>query len=329
MSKLTDCLDTHTPRILDFPAGITTPPDPVPWALEMFKTAVIYADMQSMQANTGNDSAHKISFFDQKDPACFQRFRSAIQNGRPVHGSLELVDYRHDGGTLRKNADWAWHIFYDQFKLGLAEKHPMGYYFKATLWMSCGEHSYKAHCDMADGFLMHITGYKHVRVWPVPEQYLQKVIYKHCDFEGRMTSEPIDFELKPGQILFIPSGAMHEVVALGRQSAVSVSYHMGSPFPLLIFCAQLNELQPGAEISLPQHLSGKLKFDLAFFQLARFAHAGGGEDGESMPSELTEALLGVLKSNKLDSTAIRGLLSDWWRIALNQPIYPGPWGLPE
>jgi hypothetical protein len=329
MPILTDCLETHTPRILDMPAGIPFPSDPVSWALEMLEADVVSADMQCMEQDPDNDSIQKISFFDQNDPECFNRFSSGIHQGLPVHGNLELIDYRDDGGTLRKNAEWAWQVFNDEFKIGMAEKHSMGYYLKANLWMSCGEHCYKAHCDFADGFLMHITGSKHVRVWPVPEQFKQKLIYDHSDFEARMATEPLDFELKPGQILFIPASAMHEVVAHGEQPAISVSFHMGSPYPLVVLCDQLNKLKPGVEVFLPPHLSRNLKFNLSFFQLSRFAHFGGGVDGKTVPPELSEALLSSLKSKKINSAEIKELLSVWWQLALNEPIYPGPWCLPD
>jgi len=324
MSEITECLNTLTPRVLDFPERIKPPPDPLTWALDLFKAAVVEADMQSIETGTESDQEQQISYFDQQDPATYQRFRKGILEGRAVHGSLELIDYRDDGGTLRDNADWSWQIFCDHFQKGLASYHPMGHYLKATLWTSCGEHRYKAHCDLADGFLVHLTGHKHVRVWPVPEQYLNKVLYDHSDFEGRMTSEPVDFELKPSQILFIPAGSMHEVVAHSGQASVSVSYHMGSPFPLMSLCTQLNQLQPGAEISLSQDLMGLSKFDITFFQPSRFSQAGRGDD-EAMPRELVEALLKVLKSSKLNSTSLHQLLSAWWRTARRQPVYPGPY----
>lgn len=327
MSEINECLNTLTPRVLDFPEAIKPPPDPLTWALDLFKAAVVEADMQSMETGADNNSEQQISYFDQQDPATFERFRSAILEGLAVHGSLELIDYRDDGGTLRDNADWSWQLFCDHFAKGLASRHPMGHYLKATLWTSCGEHVYKAHCDLADGFLVHLSGHKHVRVWPVPEPYLKKVIYDHGDFEGRMTTEPVDFELKPSQILFIPAGSMHEVVAHSGQAAVSVSYHMGSPFPLMSLCAQLNKLHPGAEITLPQDVMGLKKFDITFFQPSRFSQAelDWNQTAEVMPQELAEALLGVLKSSKLNSTALHQLLSVWWRTARRQSVYPGPY----
>ena len=86
------------------PEGIPVPSDPVSWALEMFEADVVSADMQCMEQDPENESNQKISFFDQNDPECFNRFSTGIYQGLPVHGSLELIDYRDDGGALRKNA---------------------------------------------------------------------------------------------------------------------------------------------------------------------------------------------------------------------------------
>lgn len=192
------------------------------------------------------------------------------------------------------------------------------------MWMSCGKHRYEAHCDLFDGFLVHMSGYKRVRVWPVPKKYRQKVIFNHSDFEGRMASEPIDFELKPGQILFIPSGAMHEVVALGKQAAVSVSFHMGSPFPMPTLCIQLNKLLKGGEVSLPPYMKSINKFKMYFFEPTRFIKKAGGLD-DPMPEELFKALSGVLQSKHVDSKTMHKLLSYWWQIAMSRPIYQGPY----
>lgn len=139
-----------------------------------------------------------------------------------------------------------------------------------------------------------------------------------------MTSPPIDFELQPGQILFIPSGAMHEVVAHGKQAAVSVSYHMGSPFPMLTLCAQLNRMAPGGEISLPPYMQKTDKFNLYFFEPTRFIEKGG-ETGNGMPDELMKQLSGVLQSRRIDPKTMRALLSNWWRLAMSQTIYRGPY----
>jgi hypothetical protein len=323
MTALADCLQTHTPVVFDFPGDPGYPSDPVPWALEMFAASLSEADMQFREPASGVDGA-KLSYFDQKDPSSFERFRLRIQHAQPVHGSLALIDYCGGDGTLRDNADWAWQIYEAHFARGLAKCHPMGSYVRATMWMSCGDHLYDAHCDLFDGFLIHMSGHKRVRVWPVPKKYRQKVIFNHNDFKGRMTSEPIDFDLKPGQVLFIPSGAMHEVVALGKQPAVSVSFHMGSPFPMPTLCIQLNKLLKGGEVSLPPYMKSINKFKMYFFEPTRFIpKAGGLEDG--MPEELYKALSGALQSRNVDSKTMHKLLSYWWQIAMSRPLYQGPY----
>jgi hypothetical protein len=323
MSELTDCLQTPLPKLFDFPADISLPSDLVPWALDMFAANLIQADMQIREPRSGKQGS-EITYFDQQDPASIERFRLGIQNAQPVHGSLALIDYCAGEGVVRDNADWAWQVYNTQFAQGLAKCHLMGNYLRASLWTSCGEHRYEAHCDLADGYLLHMGGHKRVRVWPVPKKYRRKVIFNHSDFEGRMSSEPIDFELKPGQILFIPSGAMHEVIAHGRQAAVSVSFHMGSPFPMLTLCAQLNRMVRGGEVSLPPYMIKTDKFNLYFFEPTHFIGKASGSDN-GMPDELIKQLSGVLQSKHVDSKMMRRLLSNWWRLAMSRTIYQGPY----
>ena len=323
MSELTDCLHTDEPKVLNFPEGVTHPSDPVSWALEMFATNLPEADMQSRETPSGKEDS-KLTYFDQKDPSSFERFKQRIQNAQPVHGSLPLIDYCAGDGTVRDNADWARQVYEKQFAHGLAECHPMGSYLRATMWASCGDHRYEAHCDLFDGFLLHMSGQKRVRVWSVPNKYRQRVIFNHRDFKGRMASRPIDFELEPGQILYIPSGAMHEVIAHGEETAVSVSFHMGSPFPMLTLCAQLNMMVQGGKLSVPPYMKKIDKFNLFFFEPTRFIEKDRSLD-DGMPDRLLKELSGVLQSKQVDLKTMRRMLSNWWRLAMSQPMYQGPY----
>lgn len=323
MPELTDYLFTHTPKVLDFPEAFEHPPDPVPWALGLFAANLSEADMQLRESDAGGPDS-LLTFFNQKDPESFERFKHRIEYALPVHGSLALIDFCSGEATLRDNADWTWQVFEKHFARGLVEGHPMGSYLRASLWTSCGDHLYKVHCDLFDGFLVHLSGQKRVRVWPVPEIYRRKVIFNHSDFKGRMSSEPIDFEMEPGQILFIPSGAMHEVVARGEQPAVSVSFHMGSPFPLVTLCTQLNWMVRGGEVTLPQNMRKIDKFNMYFFEPSHFVRQGSTPDG-GMPEKLLKELAGVLRSKQIDATTLRRMLSNWWRLANSRNMYQGPY----
>ncbi len=323
MSELTDFLHTDEPKVLNFPEGVTHPSDPVSWALELFATNLPEADMQSRESPSVKQDS-KLTYFDQKDPASFERFKQRIQNAQPVHGSLSLIDSCSGDGTIRDNADWARQVYENQFVQGLAECHPMGGYLRATMWASCGDHRYEAHCDLFDGFLLHMSGQKRVRVWPVPNKYRQRVIFNHRDFKGRMTSKPIDFELEPGQILYIPSGAMHEVIAHGEETAVSVSFHMGSPFPMLTLCTQLNMMVQGGKVSVPPYMKKIDKFNLFFFEPTRFIEKDRNPD-DGMPDRLLKELSGVLQSKQVDLKTMRRMLSNWWRLAMSRPMYQGPY----
>ena len=132
MSDLVDCLLTDEPKVSDFPAGITHPPDPVSWSLEMFANNLPEADMQSRESRSGKQES-KLTYFDQKDPASFDRFKQRIENAQPVHGSLALIDHCTGDGTVRDNADWARQVYEEQFARGLAERHPMGSYLSIIL----------------------------------------------------------------------------------------------------------------------------------------------------------------------------------------------------
>lgn len=289
----------------------------------MFAANLSEADMQSRERGSGAQ-ASKLTFFNQKDPASFDRFSQRIQNGLPVHGSLAVVDYCAGEAVLRENADWVWQVFDSLFARALLQCHPMGNYLRSTLWMSCGDHLYETHCDLFDGFLLHMCGYKRVRVWPVPEKYRRQVVFNHNDFEGRKATEPMDFEMDPGQILFIPSGAMHEVIAHGREPAVSVSFHMGSPFPLVTLCNQLNWMVQGGEVTLPPEMTRIDKFNMYFFEPSRFVQpAGNGDDG--MPETLRNELANVLQSEQIDSATLHRMLSNWWRLARSRNMYQGPY----
>jgi hypothetical protein len=320
MSELTKCLQTQSPRVVNFPSTITLPSSPVDWALKMFESGAIEAALQISSPNI-NDGT--VTHLDETDPASLQQFISRTQNGQPVHGSLKLIDFCAEDGTMRDNSDWAWDVFSTEFRKALTQRHPLGYYTTATLWTSCGNHRYAVHCDLADGFLVHLCGRKQVRVWPVPYQYQKEMIFNYGDFEGRMKSEPIQFDLEPGQILFIPAGAMHEVVAEGSDPAVSISYHMGSPFPLLALRDQLNKMLKQGEISLPEEMCSTKKFDLFFFEPSRFIKKGDSD--REMPRKLAKALSRVFQSRLLDRGSMLKLLNQWWRIAIKNPIYPGPY----
>jgi hypothetical protein len=138
-----------------------------------------------------------------------------------------------------------------------------------------------------------------------------------------MASTPMDFELEPGQVLFIPTGAMHEVVAYGDQPAVSVSFHMGSPFPMLTLCAQLNLMVQGGKIALPPYMTKLDKFNLFYFEPARFIDKNRNPD-DPMPERLLKELSGVLRSKKVDLKTMRRMLSNWWLLLLSRPMYQGP-----
>jgi hypothetical protein len=44
-----------------------------------------------------------------------------------------------------------------------------------------------------------------------------------------------------------------------------------------------------------------------------------------IPEELYEALAGMLQSENITSKTMRELTLSWWKIAMTQPLYQGPY----
>lgn len=323
MNKLSDYLQTHKPAVFNFPDDIKHPEASVDWSLNMFAENLTEADMQFREASS-TESSPPLSYFDQKDPASFSKFKHRIQSAEPVHGSLPLIDFCAGDGTVRNNASWAWQTYDSHFHQALTTFHPFGSYIRSTLWTSCGDHVYDAHNDPFDGFLFHMSGQKRVRVWPLPDEYRADVIFNHNDFKGRMTSDPLTFDLQPGQVLYIPSGAMHEVVSLGDEPSVSVSFHMGSPFPMHILCMQLNKMLQGGSVSLPKHMTSINKFKMYFFEPSRFNQERASSPTK-IPQALSNAFKKILQTNNVHPSTLETLLSSWWQIASTHQLYQGPY----
>ena len=324
MPPLIDHLLSTTTAHLSASDAISFPADPLDWGLSIMASNRSEAAMQ-MSPRAGGD----VIYLPAEESQSLETFRERILEGLPVHGRLALIDFCSGEGTLRDDADWAWQAFHGEFRDGLEQRHRLGYYMMAMLWMSCGEHIYGAHCDLADGFLMHMHGEKRVKVWPLPESARAAPVFTFGDFEQRQRLPAQEFELAPGDVLFIPAGALHEVTACGTEPCVSVSFHMGSPHPLLVLVAQLNRLVPGGgDLRIPAGMRGLDKFELWFFEPTWFLN----DTTDSMPQALQEALLECLRSKRLSRDQIAELLAAWWQIALQESIYLGPYppaGLPE
>ncbi|MEE4659206.1 MAG: cupin domain-containing protein [Halieaceae bacterium] len=317
MPALTEHLLSTKTSHLSASEAIAFPEDALEWGLAMMARNGSEAAMQ-MSPAPGADVIHLPA----EDAGRLQTFRERILEGLPVHGRLALIDFCSGEGTLRDQADWAWQAFHTEFREPLERVHPLGFYMMAMLWMSAGEHVYGAHCDLADGFLMHMHGEKRVKVWPLPESARAAPVFTFGDFEQRRQLPPEEYQLAPGDVLFIPAGAMHEVVACGQEPCVSVSFHMGSPHPLLVLAAQLNKLVPGGgDLRLPAHMRGMDKFELWFFEPTWYREGIGGE----LPAALREALLDCLASERFTRDQVGELLSAWWRIAQQESIYLGPY----
>jgi ribosomal protein L16 Arg81 hydroxylase len=193
-----------------------------------------------------------------------------------------------------------------------------------TMWTSYGEHRYDIHCESFDGFLFHMSGCKLVRVWPVSKEHSDMVIFNQNYFEGKMTSETIEFNLKTEQILFIPSGEMHEVISIGDEPSVSVSFHMGSPFPMLMLCIQLNKMLQGGKASSSPKMNSINKFKMHFLSIL-VSLMLTTKSHDEMPEEFYQALVSAMQSENIASKTMRVLMSSRQQIAMTQPLYQWPY----
>jgi len=167
-----------------------------------------------------------------------------------------------------------------------------------------------------------------VRIWPAPEERGRQALFDHAYGIKTMTTPGRLFELKAGQALFIPAGAMHEVVVASDQISVSMSLHTGSPFPLMELCRDLNYMNGNnVPFELPDEYLHRDKFHVTYFEPCMYATQS---DRAHMPEKLRAALLeALIRPQGFSPQRLSELLDLWWRNALSEPRYPGPYPHPQ
>jgi hypothetical protein len=322
-----ECLLSSEPSLLDLPAEFPMPADPVFWAHSVCSNHPEDIRAQAMPQTVGvkaDDPGRALTLAADAAPELVRNVLTGISKGAAAHASMELW---HADSFAERVADPAAVPFKkfvaDTFESRLRELHPFGHHTKLTLWFSADQHVYDAHCDVADGVLFQLTGKKVVEVWPVPAERGQRALFNHAYRFSPMTTPGKRFTISPGQALFIPAGAMHEVVVASDQVSVSMSLHAGAPFPILEMCRDLSHMSgQGEPIGLPEEMMHRDKFRVAYFDPAMF-HGEGPE--KRMPDVLRSALLDtLLRPRGYTRERLSGLLDHWWRLALSTPCYPGP-----
>jgi hypothetical protein len=324
-----DCLLSSGAALIDLPEDFPMPADPVTWAHRVCSAHPDDIRAQAMPRTVGANVAvqdRALALAPDSAPELVRRVLTGIARGAAAHASMELW---HADSFAERIADAAAVPFKTFFSESLGprqrELHPVGYYSKLTLWFSADEHRYAAHCDVADGVLFQLIGEKTVEVWPAPADRKARILFDHAYGTGAMSTPGQSFELSAGQALFIPAGAMHEVVVAADQVSVSMSLHTGSPFPLMELCRDLNHMNSGI-FGLPDELLHRDKFRVAYFEPSMFAKA----DRDRMPGQLRAALMDVLvRPPGMSREDLSALLDRWWRDALSRPRYPGPYPHPQ
>lgn len=331
-NPLSECLLSSEARLLDLPEAFPLPADPVAWAHQVCSAHPEDIRAQAMPQTVGADvTVHEraLGLAPDTAPELVRRVLTGISKGAAAHASMELWHADSFGERIADPAAVPLKSFVvDSLGARQRELHPLGYYSKLTLWFSAHQHRYDAHCDVADGMLFQLKGEKVVEVWPAPGDRRQRILFDHAYGTRPMTSEGQRFHLSAGQVLFIPAGAMHEVIVASEQVSVSLSLHTGSPFPVMELCRDLNYMSgQGNSFGLPQGMLHRDKFHVCYFDPALLA---AGNSPERMPDALRDALMQALAPPPgFSQEQVAGLLDAWWRGALVTPRYPGPYPHPQ
>ncbi|MCK5363094.1 MAG: hypothetical protein KAR22_09010, partial [Gammaproteobacteria bacterium] len=318
LNDLRDCLASSEPKLLDIPPEFPMPPDPVAWAHRVCSVHPADVQAQAMPRTVGveaQDPGRALTLASDATPELVRNVLTGISKGAAAHASMEMW---HADSCGERIADPAARPFKDfiaeTLEPWLRKLNPVGFYTKLTLWFSADEHLYDAHCDMADGMLFQLQGEKIVEIWPVPEERGKTLLFDHAYGTSRMTAPGQRFAVSAGQALFIPAGAMHEVVVASDQVSVSMSLHMGSPFPVMELCRDLNMMSgPGCVLGLPDEMMHRDKFRVFYFEPALYRDAQQAQ----MPGPLRDALLNaVIRPQGYSRESLGELLDAWWRAAL-------------
>lgn len=326
------CLSSGEPRLLDLPPEFPMPADPVAWAHGVCSAHPEDLRIEAMPRTLGarvEDSSKALALARDAAPEVVRNVLAGIARGAAAHAAMELWHLDSFGERVADPAVGPFKKFMlDAFEHRLREQNPIGHHAKLTMWFSADAHVYDAHCDVADGVLFQLRGEKSVEVWPAPDTREGRVLFDHAYRFSPPASPGRRFRIAAGQALFIPAGAMHEVVVGPGQVSVSMSLHAGSPFPLLELCRDLDHLSGrGEAFHPPEGMRHRDKFRVVYFEPGRFR--GEGSDGR-MPAPLRDALLGVLDyPPDVSRTQVGTLLDTWWARGLVRPCYPGPDVPPE
>lgn len=331
VSSMRDCLLSSEAHLLDLPAEFPMPPDPVAWALDVCSAHPEDIRAQAMPQTVGapvQSSDRALNLAPDSAPEVVRRVLAGIAKGAAAHASMELW---HADSFAERIGDQAVVPFKNFVTQAIdprqRELHPLGHYSKLTLWFSADAHRYDAHCDVADGVLFQLRGEKSVQIWPTPDERTRQALFDHAYATRPMTTRGRLFKLQAGQALFIPAGAMHEVIVASDQVSVSMSLHTGSPFPIMELCRDLNHMNGNdGFIGLPDEYLHRDKFRVTYFEPCMFA---AESRGAQMPESLHAALLAALiRPPGLSAEQLSELLETWWRDALSEPRYPGPYPHP-
>ena len=132
-----------------------------------------------------------------------------------------------------------------------------------------------------------------------------------------------NFELQPGEVLFIPAGAVHEVTVNEGYTSLSLSFHLGGSYPLMALCNDLNTNQIDYKFTLQQKHKKTGKPYITLFDPS-YKLVDNQTEAIKISPFLCEKLCGVIQSDCSDDE-LAGYIEEWWFDKYNKPTYKGPY----
>lgn len=320
--------------MIEYDTELFVDTDPVSWAVDICKknarNGLRIEAMESAFAGKNNPNCDPdstaIIHCDPTNDKVVDGILKGIVKGYAGHASISLLQMYSVTGY--NYFEPAYDLYKHSFRNVLDKIYQVGHYTHATLWFSASRHVYEAHIDLEDGFLFQLTGSKSVKVWDFPDDHSTTELfdYKYLDrYTDRAYRESLpykEFHLTAGQVLYIPAGAVHEVTTDEGLTSVSISYHLGCPYPALTLCSDLAKVYKNHQFNLPEQYSGTLKRTVTLMN-PHYESLPAKSEMNRMPDALRERLCQIIQSD-CDESELAAMLDKWWLEKLDKPTYAGP-----
>ena len=317
-------LRTFEPKKFQYELGLFgNIENPVRWAYNLCLSnarsgALTLQAMKSAFANNAGIAEDEAIYIDINNATAVEGVLRGIAGAYAGHARFEIIYCDNVTG-------FCWYppvenFYREMFMDALNQINPLGHYVQATLWFSALKHIYEAHTDLADGFLFQMMGTKRVKVWELADEHRDAAIFNN-DAAYRQSLPYKEFELNAGDVLFIPAGAVHEVTVNEGVTSLSLSFHLGGPYPVLALCNDLNAKYEDREFGLQDEYK---KTGKPYITLFDPAYGLADKAADCISTELCSKLCELIQSDCSDEE-LTSFISEWWSEKRTTPSYKGPY----